>query len=323
MKRIAVLTSGGDAPGMNAAIRAVVRTAAAEGWSVLGIRNGFTGLVAGTVVPLGPRDVSNVIQLGGTMLGSRRCPEFSEEACRRTAIRVLRQQDVDGLVVIGGSGSQAGAHALTTMDFPVVGVAATIANDLYGAEPSIGVDTALNVALKAIDRLKTTAASHERVFLVEVMGHGCGYLALMAGIAGGAEATVLPEVETDPEELARELRDAYERGKSHAIVVVAEGARWDGERLVAFFGAHRERLGFEPRLTVLGHVQRGGEPGAFDRLLATHLGAAAVQRLAQGERGCLVGWLHGEVATTPLPEVVAKRKTLDARFVELARVLAR
>ena len=198
MKRIAVLTSGGDAPGMNAAIRAVVRTAAAEGWSVLGIRNGFTGLVAGTVVPLGPRDVSNVIQLGGTMLGSERCPEFREEACQRTAIRSLRQQDVDGLVVIGGGGSQAGAHALTTMDFPVVGVAATIDDDVYGSEPSIGVDTALNVALKAIDRLKTTAASHERVFLVEVMGRGCGYLALMAGIAGGAEATVLPEVEWTP-----------------------------------------------------------------------------------------------------------------------------
>jgi 6-phosphofructokinase 1 len=267
--------------------------------------------------------VSNVIHLGGTMLGSKRLPEFSEDACRRTALRSLRQQDVEGLVVIGGRGSQAGAHALAAMGFPVVGVASTIDNDVYGSEPSIGVDTALNVALQAIDRLKTTAASHERVFLVEVMGRGCGYLALMAGVAGGAEATVLPEMETDPEALARELRDAYARGKSHAIVVVAQGARWDGERLVAFFGAHRERLGFEPRLTVLGHVQRGGAPGAFDRLLATHLGAAAVQRLTQGESGCLAGWLSGAVATTPLAEVVTKRKTLDPRVVELARVLAR
>jgi 6-phosphofructokinase 1 len=323
MKRIAVLTSGGDAPGMNAAVRSVARSAVAEGWSVLGVRNGFAGLVAGTLdAPLGPRDVSNVIHRGGTILGSTPCPEFREEAVRATAIRALRQHDVDALVVIGGSGSQVGAQALAIMGFPVVGVASTIANDVYGSEPSIGVDSALNVALKAIDRLKMTAASHQRVFLVEVMGGGCGYLALMAGLAGGAEAVVIPEVECDPETLARELRSAYERGKSHAIVVIAEGARWDGERLVAYFGTHRARLGFEPRLTVLGHVQRGGEPGAVDRLLATELGAAAVERLARGETGCLVGWLRGEVAATPLADVVTKRKTLAPRLLALAERLA-
>lgn len=323
MKRIAVLTSGSDAPGMNAAIRSVVRSGVAEGWSVLGVRHGFTGLVSGTFVPLGPRDVSNVIHKGGTMLGSAACPEFSEETARATALRALRQADVDALVVIGGNGSQAGAHGLASMGFPVVGVASTIEDDVYGSEPSIGVDSALNVALKAIDRLKTTAASHQRFFLVEVMGRSSGHLALRAGIAGGAEAIVIPEVETDPEALGREVANAYERGKSHAIVVVAEGARWDGEKLVAYFGTHRERLGFEPRLTILGHVQRGGEPTALDRILATELGAAAVERLARGEAGCLVGWLRGEVAATPLAEVAAKRKTLAPRLLALAERMAR
>ena len=308
---------------MNAAIRSVVRGGVTEWWSVLGIRNGFAGLVSGTFGPLGPRDVSNVIHRGGTMLGSTACPEFREETARATALRALRQADVDALVVIGGNGSQAGAHELAAMGFPVVGVASTIDNDVYGSEPSIGVDSALNVALKAIDRLKTTAASHQRFFLVEVMGRGSGHLALMAGLAGGAEAIVIPEVETDPEALARELLNAYERGKSHAIVVVAEGARWDGARLVAYFGAHRERLRFEPRLTILGHVQRGGEPTAFDRILGTELGAAAVERLTRGEAGCLVGWLRGEAAATPLADVAAKRKMLSSRLLALAERMAR
>jgi 6-phosphofructokinase 1 len=323
MKRIAVLTSGGDAPGMNAAIRSVVRSAVAEGWSVLGVRNGFTGLVAGAFLPLGPRDVSNVIHKGGTILGSTPCPAFCEDSVRATAVRSLRQQEVDALVVIGGNGSQAGAHALATMGVPVVGVPSTIDDDVFGSEPSIGVDSALNVAVKAIDRLKTTAASHQRIFLVEVMGRSAGHLALRAGIAGGAEAVVLPEVETDPEALARALQAAYQRGKSHAIVVVAEGAPWDGERLVTYFGTHRERLGFEPRLTTLGHVQRGGEPSVLDRLLGTELGAAAVERLAGNEAGCLVGWLRAEVAATPLAEVVAGRKTLAPRLLALAERMAR
>jgi 6-phosphofructokinase 1 len=308
---------------MNAAIRAVVRGACAEGWRVFGVRHGFAGLIAGTFDALGPRDVSGIIRDGGTILGSARCPEFQQEAGRLTAIRSLRQHDVDALVVIGGNGSQAGAHALAVMGFPVVGVASTIDNDLYGTEPSIGVDTAVNVALQAIDRLKSTAASHQRVFLVETMGRKCGYLALMAGIAGGAEAIVLPEVPTDPDGLAGEVRDAYERGKSHAIVVIAEGAEWNGARLAAFFAAHRDRLGFEPRLTILGHVQRGGEPGAFDRLLGTELGAGAVERLARNETGCLVGLLQGAVVATPLADVVANKKTLDPRLFELARKLAR
>jgi 6-phosphofructokinase 1 len=323
VKRIAVLTSGGDAPGMNAAIRAVTRTALDKGWEVFGVRNGYAGLIAGNMLPLGARDVGSIIQLGGTMLGSARCPEFKTEEGRLKALRALRQADVEALVVIGGSGSQSGAHALSQMGFPVVGVASTIDNDLCGTEMTIGVDTALNIALEAIDRLKVTASSHQRAFLVEVMGRDCGYLALMAAIAGGAEAVVVPEVEIDPEALAAELRSAYERGKGHALIVVAEGARYNASGLARYFEEQRQRLGFELRVTLLGHVQRGGAPGAFDRLLATRLGAAATEHLARGEHGLLVGWIKSEPAATPLAEVVAQKKPLDLRLLELARVLAK
>lgn len=322
-QRIAVLTSGGDAPGMNAAIRAVVRTGLDRGWEVLGIRRGYQGLIDGDAVPLGARDVGGIIQGGGTILGSARCPAFREEHGRRQALQSLERLAIDGLVVIGGNGSQSGAQALSALGFPVVGVASTIDNDLYGAEITIGVDTALNIALEAIDRLKVTASSHQRAFLVEVMGRECGYLALMAGIAGGAEAIVLPEVATDPEALAESMHAAYTRGKAHAIVVVAEGASYNAERLVHYFSEHQERLGFELRATILGHVQRGGAPGAFDRLLATRLGAAAVDHLARGEHGRLVGLRQGAIAATPLDAVVAQRKTLDPELIELARVLAR
>ena len=205
---------------------------------------------------------------------------------REQALGVLKARGVGGLVVIGGSGSQVGAHSLAKAGFPVVGVASTIDNDLPGSDITIGVDTALNIALEAIDRLKVTASSHERAFLVEVMGRDCGYLALMAGIAGGAEAIVIPEVETDPEDLAKELYAARERGKMHAIVVVAEGARHNARALGQYFRENEKRLGFDLRVTQLGHVQRGGSPGAFDRLLATRLGAAAVAapRVGGGRR---------------------------------------
>jgi 6-phosphofructokinase 1 len=323
MKRIAVLTSGGDAPGMNAAIRAVVRTGIDKGWEVSGIQHGYLGLIEGDVLPLGARDVGGIIQQGGTVLGSARCPEFKTEKGRSKALEILYQHGIEALVVIGGNGSQAGAQALSQMGFPVVGVASTIDNDLYGSEITIGVDTALNVALEAIDRLKVTASSHHRAFLVEVMGRKCGYLALMSGFAGGAEAVVIPEVETDPEVLATELHAAYERGKPHALVVVAEGARYNAEGLAGYFREHHERLGFDLRVTTLGHVQRGGAPGAFDRLLASRLGAAAVERLAHGEHGLLVGLLNGEIAATPLDKVVANQKPLDLRLLDLARVLAK
>ncbi|OGP86943.1 MAG: 6-phosphofructokinase [Deltaproteobacteria bacterium RBG_16_48_10] len=323
MKRIAVLTSGGDAPGMNAAIRAVVRTGLDNGWEVMGIRQGYAGLIAGNMDPLGAREVGGIIQQGGTVLGSSRCPEFKTKEGQEKAIFQLDHQKIDGLVVIGGNGSQTGALALSQMGFPVVSVASTVDNDLYGSEISIGTDTALNIAIEAIDRLKVTASSHQRAFLIEVMGRDCGYLALMAGIAGGAEAVVIPEVETDPEALAKELRAAYERGKPHAIVVVAEGARHNAEALSRYFRENGERLGFELRATILGHLQRGGSPTAFDRLLATRSGTAATESLARGEHGVLVGLLKGEIATTPLDVVASTEKPLDLRLLEWARVLAR
>lgn len=323
MQRIAVLTSGGDAPGMNAAIRATVRTGIDRGWEVFGVRNGYAGLIAGAFIPLGAREVGGIIQRGGTMLGSARCREFETAAGQEVAVSRLRHQGIDGLVVIGGNGSQAGAHALSTHGFPVVGVASTIDNDLSGTDITIGVTTAIDVALEAIDRLKVTGASHRRAFLVEVMGRKCGYLALMAGLAGGADAIVIPEQEADPEQVADHLRRAYASGKAHAIVVVAEGAGNNAETLVQYFHQHHERLGFDLRATKLGHIQRGGAPGSYDRLLGTLFGAAATEQLANGANGVLVGMVKGEIATTPLAEVVGRKKPLDLKLLDLAQVLAR
>lgn len=320
MKRIAVLTSGGDAPGMNAAVRAVVRGAISQGGEVLGVHNGYAGLIDDDFVPLGARDVGGIIQMGGTILGSARSLEFKTDDGRAQALRNLAQRGIEGVVVIGGSGSQAGAEALSSAGFPVVGVASTIDNDLYGSDICVGVDTALNIAIEAIDRLKTTASSLHRAFVVEVMGRECGYLALMAGIAGGAEAVVIPEIDLDPEALVGEIRSAYGRGKPHAIVVVSEGAKYNGLALAHHF--EKEDLGFEIRLTILGHVQRGGAPTAADRLLGTRLGFEAASRLLKGEAGVLVGMNAGEVVTTPLSEVVANGKALDPRLLELAGIMA-
>jgi 6-phosphofructokinase 1 len=263
------------------------------------------------------------MQQAGTMLRSARAPEFNHDSGRRQALDVLERAGIDALVVIGGSGTQAGAAELSRMGYPVVGVASTIDNDLYGTEMSIGVDTALNIALEAVDRLKATASALQRAFLVEVMGRDCGYLALMAALAGGAEAVVIPEFETDPEALIDDFRAAYQRGKAHSIVVVAEGARFDAERLVHYFQEHRDRIGFVVRATILGHVQRGGIPTAFDRILASRLGAGAVGELAAGRAGVMMGLTRGEITATPLDVVVASRKTLDPRLLELAKVLAR
>jgi len=321
MKRIGVLTSGGDAPGMNAAIRAVVRTGLSRGWEVMGIRNGYAGLFSNNMVSMGARDVGGIIQQGGTVLGSSRCPEFMTEEGRQKALRTLEENAVEALVIIGGNGSQAGAHELSQMGFPVVGVASTIDNDLYGSEITIGVDTALDVALLAIDQLKVTASSHHRAFIVEVMGRDCGYLALVTGITGGAEYIVIPEFETDAEEVVSAIRKAYERGKAHALIVVAEGAKYNARGLAHYFSEHQERLGFELRITTLGYVQRGGSPGAFDRLLATRLGAAATEYIAEGKFGVLAGLNKGQITPTPLAEVVANKKPLDLDLLRLSEVL--
>ena len=322
MKRIGVLTSGGDAPGMNAAIRAVARTGIGKGWEIYGIEHGYTGLCNDNVIPLGARNVGGIIQQGGTMLGSARSAEFMTEAGQRKALRTLNRHQIEALVVIGGNGSQKGAYALSQMGFPVVGIASTIDNDLYGTEMSIGVDTALDIALVAIDRLKVTASSHHRAFAVEVMGRDTGHLALAAGIAGGAEYVVIPEVELDLEDLIARLRNAYERGKPHALLVVSEGAKYNAEELERYFTEHQAKVGFQLRITILGYVQRGGSPGSYDRLLATRFGAAATETLARGEHGVLIGLICGKVEKTPLSEVATTKKPLDQELLNLVYVLA-
>lgn len=321
MKRIAVLTSGGDAPGMNAAIRAVTRAALAKGLQVFGVKRGFDGLLKGDFVALTARHVGGILQRGGTVLGSARCLEFKTDEGQLQALKSLHDHHLDGLVVIGGNGSQSGSHKLSQLGVKVVGVASTIDNDLCGSDITIGVDTALNVALEAIDRLKITASSHQRAFLVEMMGRHCGYLALMAGIAGGAEAIVIPEQELSAEEVAESIRSAYARGKAHAIIVVAEGARHNAAALASYFKENRERLGFDLRVTTLGHIQRGGAPGAFDRLLATRFGAAATEHLANGNHGVLVGMRDGQIAATPFAEVTGQTKPLDTSLLELAKLM--
>lgn len=322
MKRLAVLTSGGDAPGMNAAIRAVVRMGAARGFEVFGVRHGYSGLIAGEFVPLGPRDVGGIMERGGTMLGTTRCVELMSDAGQDKALGQLRGQDIAQLVVIGGNGSQAGSLALSRRGLQVVGVASTIDNDLSGSDITIGATTAIDVALESIDRLRVTAASLGRVFLVEVMGRDCGYLATIVGMAGGAEVIVTPEVPSTPEQIAAAIRAAYERGKSHAIAVVAEGAKCGADALAQYFQEHRPRLGFDLRVCRLGHVQRGGAPGVTDRMLATRLGAGAVEQLDAGRHGVLVGLLGGQLACTPLADVARRKEPPDKGLLDLARTLA-
>ncbi|HEY5897834.1 MAG TPA: ATP-dependent 6-phosphofructokinase [Burkholderiales bacterium] len=322
MKKIAVLTSGGDAPGMNAAVRAVTRGALARNWEVFGVHNGYAGLLADALKPLTARDVGGIVQSGGTMLGSARCPEFAQPAGRAAALANLAKRQIDALVVIGGNGSQSGSASLAREGFPVVGVPSTIDNDLYGNDVSIGCDTAINVTLEAIDRLRTTASSHQRAFAVETMGRNCGYIAIMAGIAGGAEVIALPERELSPEEVAERLRGAYHRGKTHALAVIAEGAKCGVHELMEYYKHHRASIGFDLRVTRLGHVVRGGIPSAADRVLATRLGAAAVDTLDKGTHGVLVGIVKGDIVVTPLAEIAGRMRPADASLLELARMMA-
>jgi 6-phosphofructokinase 1 len=321
MARIAVLTSGGDAPGMNAAVRAVVRTAAMHGMEAAGVRRGFAGLISDDIMPLGIRDVGGIIERAGTVLGSARCPEFKERAVQERALAFLAARGIGGIVVIGGNGSQMGAAALHALGFPVVGVASTIDNDLVGSDFTIGFDSALTVAVEAIDRVRVTASSHRRCILVEVMGRDCGHLALMAAVASGADAIVLPEAPASAAEVAAEIRAGHARGKSHAVVVVAEGAPGGAAGLA-------EQLkqvdpGYDVRVTVLGHVQRGGVPTPFDRLLGSRLGAAAVDRLATGASGVVMGIIRGELRDTPYADVVNRLKPLDEELLRLAHSLAK
>jgi 6-phosphofructokinase 1 len=321
IRRIGVLTSGGDGPGLNPCIRAVTRTAISMGVEVMGIERGYTGLISGEFTPFDARSVGGIISKGGTILGTTRLPEFKELKHQRRALRTLNQHAVDGLVVIGGNGSLSGALALHKLGFPTIGVPGTIDNDVGGTDIAVGVDTTLNTVLDAIDKIKDTASSHQRAFLIEVMGRDCGYLALMSGIAGGAEMILIPEIATPLEDVAETLTDAYVRGKSHGIVIVAEGYKPGTQAVLNYLEERKEELGFHMRVTVLGHVQRGGAPSAFDRILGTRLGAAAVQGLLEGKSGYVAGLIGNRIGYTPLEEAVAVQPGIDQSLYKLAHMM--
>src|SRR5438552_9003459 len=320
MRRIGVLTSGGDAPGMNAAIRAVVRHALGRKLEVVGIRRGYAGLLAGEVQPLTRAGVANVLQYGGTILGTSRSAEFLRPEGRARAAAVLRGAGIEGLVVIGGEGTFHGATLLAEEHgVAVAGVPGTIDNDVYGTDFTIGFDTAVNTALEAIDRVRDTAASHERLFLVEVMGRTCGDIALGVGVAGGAEDVLLPESPRDLLDLAAELRHSWERGKRSSIIVVSEsGEQGRSFKLAEAIG---RLTGPEPRVCIFGHIQRGGTPSARDRVLASRLGAAAVDILLAGG-GQMAGEASNAAVRVPLRDTWEKRRAIPADLLALVRDLA-
>jgi len=321
MRRIGVLTSGGDNPGLNPCIRAVVRMGLYKDLYVMGVRRGYAGLIDGEIEQMDARDVGGIIGAGGTILGTARSPEFYEKRGQQKALRSLNRFGIEGLVVIGGNGSLTGALALKNHGFPVVGIPSTIDNDVNGTDIAIGVDTALDTIADAVDKIKDTATSHNRAFLIETMGRNSGYLALVSGIVGGAELVLIPEQEITFEEIAETIEDAYIRGKTHCLIVVAEGWK-PGMMALAERLREREDLGFSVRVTRLGYVQRGGKAGAFDRLLATRMGAAAVQALIDGDDGQMVGWVENKIMLTPLEEAVEFQKKLDDDLYELARVMS-
>ena len=321
MKRIAVLTSGGDSPGMNPFIRSVIRTTIGRGCEAFGVMRGFQGLIDNDIEAMDKRSVSNIIQRGGTVLHTARCIEFKTKKGLRQAIRNLNSNEIDGLVVLGGDGSLAGALSLHEAGFKVIGAPGTIDNDLSGTDMAIGVDTALNTVLNAIDKIKETASSHQRAFLVEVMGRNCGYLALIAGIVGGAEMICIPEVRFKLEDVLQVVESAYIKGKTHCIIIVAEGAKYSTREIKEFLDTRVEESGFETRESILGHIQRGGSPSAFDRLLATRLGAAPVDHLLAGESGKMVGLIGNKITFTPIKGILANRKKIDTELHRLAKIL--
>ncbi len=322
MKKIGVLTSGGDAPGMNACIRAVVRCGVNLKLEVVGIRRGYYGLLEEDFVKLGSRSVANIIYRGGTFLETARCEEMKTKEGIRKANEILQREGIEGLITIGGDGTLRGATALAeTGKTKVIGIPCTIDNDVYGTDYTIGFDTAINTALDAIDKIRDTAGSLQRLFFIEVMGRSRGFIALEVGIAGGAEDILIPEVETKIEQLSLDIRRSFKRGKKSSIVIVAEGDEAGG----AFSIAQQvwERLRMEYRICVLGHVQRGGSPTARDRVLASKLGAAAVDALVKKDMsGYIVGELKGKIAFTPLRETWEKKKELDSTLLRLVKVLA-
>jgi len=316
------MTSGGDAPGMNACVRAVARYGIAAGASVKGILRGYAGMMQNDVIDLDSRAVGGIIRSGGTMLMSARCEEFRTPEGREKALGVLRGWGIEGLVVIGGDGSLCGATALHELGMPVVGVPASIDNDIPHTEMAIGVDTALNTILDAMDKIKDTASAHQRAFIIEVMGRAHGYLALAAGIAGGAEMVILPDTSIDRQHVIAEVKSAFLRGKPHFIIIAAEGASTSERSIAQLLCDYVRESGHDPRTTVLGHVQRGGSPTCFDRLLGTRFGAAAVDCLIEGATGVMVGIRAGRIVRTPLADVLSSKPTLDPELLRLAEPLA-
>jgi 6-phosphofructokinase 1 len=321
VKKIAVLTSGGDAPGMNACIRAVVRCGASHKLEVMGVWRGYAGLLEGEFLKLDARSVANILQRGGTILETSRCERMKTAEGVREAVEILHREAIEGLITIGGEGTFRGAAALAEVGgIKVIGIPGTIDNDVYGTDYCIGFDTAINTALDAIDKIRDTASSIQHPFFIEVMGRDRGFIALDVGIAGGAEDILIPEAETKIEELSLDISRSFKRGKKCSIIVVAEGDQAGGVFPIA--QQVWERLKIDYRVCVLGHLQRGGSPTARDRILASKLGAAAVDALANGEAGYMVGEMKGEIVLTPLRETWEKRKTLDISLLRLAKMLA-
>ncbi|MGE0526192.1 MAG: 6-phosphofructokinase [Bdellovibrionales bacterium] len=321
MKKIAVLTSGGDAPGMNAAVRSVVRTALTSGMEVIGISQGYLGLIQKKMEPLGLSSVANIIQRGGTVLKSGRCMEFHKAEMRSQAAKNLSEAAVEGLVVIGGDGTFQGGHLLATEhQIRVVGIPGTIDNDIYGTEETVGFDTALNTALEAIDRIRDTAASHDRLFIVEVMGRDSGFIAIDVGLAGGAEEVFIPENLANVDHAIQSIKRGMARGKSSSILVAAEGR--NPGRAYDLAEQIRRKAGFEAKVAVLGHIQRGGPPTARDRILASRLGFAAVRALQQGLTDIMVGVQAGKVVSVSLKDCTTKKRAVPNELIELAQLLA-
>ena len=319
IEKIGVLTSGGDAPGMNAAIRAAVRTAVTDGLEVVGIHRGYSGLLDEDFTDMDYSSVGGIMERGGTILRSSRCEEFRLEEGRAKAADILKKHGIGGLVVIGGEGSLSGAKLLMEeQGIPVVGLPGTIDNDIALTDMCIGVDTCLNTCVDTIQKLKDTASSHERAFVVEVMGRSSGYVALASGMAVGAEAIIIPEIPVNYEEIADKIWRERKRGKINCIIVVAEGA--SSAYTVARHVEHR--IGYETRITILGHIQRGGSPTAFDRVLASRMGYASIKALEESEAGTMIALQGGRMVRVSLEKILSQKKTIDMELVEMAKILS-